>query len=226
MSTLNNSQQGAPIKQKNHAEDNSHPDKGVSICVPFIFNNITHWRVKNVFIELGWGYVDRVDIVRTGFSKRAYVHFAPGKWNTWNKEATEALAAMKRGDEVKIVYDAPWHWKIGLSRAMKPAEAPKPKPRTVVSIVAKADAGKGARVQPPLPPGPHPADGKCNICDHCQGDHTTSKCANPPQRSVKEAAASAEKAKQLVSAEVRAELASMVKGEAGGSALEAGEVKE
>ena len=141
---------------------NSSPEAGVSICIPRVFNNINYRRIKEVFVGLRWGFVERVDVVPMGQFKRAYVHFAPGRWNTRNRQAMEALEGMKEysdiqlrlqsakneGDsrgieeltsrlkeaEVKILYDDPWFWKIGISLAERAAEPPKPKPRTQVSI--------------------------------------------------------------------------------------------
>ena len=141
---------------------NSSPEAGVSICIPRVFNNINYRRIKEIFVGLRWGFVERVDVVPMGQFKRAYVHFAPGRWNTRNRQAMEALEGMKdytdiqlrlqsakkesdaRGigelssrlkeAEVKILYDDPWFWKIGISLAERAAEPPKPKPRTQVSI--------------------------------------------------------------------------------------------
>jgi len=120
--------------------DNSDPAKGISICIPRVFNNIGWRRVKQVMISCGWGYVERVDMVPQSGFKRAFVHFAPNRWNTRNPEAMAVLEALKNGDEVKIVYDEPWYWKIGLSRSAKPAEAPKPKVRPQIEIATKAAA--------------------------------------------------------------------------------------
>lgn len=153
MSTSNESKQqcGGTAQQnlgppKDHTVDNSNPAEGVSICVPFMFRNLNHWRVKRAFEGLGWGFIERVDVVPIGNNKRAYIHFAPRRWNTRNPAAMEALAAMKRGDEVKVEYDTPWFWKIGISRAMKPGEAPKPRPKTRVTIVAKTAPVKAKAV--------------------------------------------------------------------------------
>ena len=43
---------------------NSNPNTGVSLCIARLFNNITWRQVKQVFIELNWGFVERVDIIR------------------------------------------------------------------------------------------------------------------------------------------------------------------
>lgn len=124
--------------------DNSDPVKGISICIPRVFNNIGWRRVKQVMIACRWGYVERVDMVPQGGFKRAFVHFAPNRWNTRNPSAMAVLKALKNGDEVKIVYDEPWYWKIGLSRSAKPDEAPKPKARPQVEIAAAAAAAGAA----------------------------------------------------------------------------------
>ena len=144
---------------------NSSPEAGVSICIPRVFNNINYRKIKEIFVGLRWGFVERVDVVPMGQFKRAYVHFAPGRWNTRNRQAMEALEGMREysdiqlrlqsakneGDsrgvgeltsrlkeaEVKILYDDPWFWKIGISLAERASEPPKPKPRTQVSIGSK-----------------------------------------------------------------------------------------
>jgi len=120
-------------------EDNSDPAKGISLVIPRVFNNIGWLRIKQIFISLGWGYVERVDVisVQGGEFKRAYVHFAPGKWNTRNPEAMAALDALRNGVQVKIVYDEPWWWYVSISRAKKPLEAPTPKSRPEVVTESK-----------------------------------------------------------------------------------------
>ena len=127
----------APAKvRKDHFKENCDPAKGVSLCIPRVFNNIGWRRIKQTFIDRRWGFVERVDVIPMGSYKRAFVHFAPGRWNEGDRDAAAALDALRAGDEVKIVYDEPWYWKIGISRAEKPDEAPKPKPRPTVQISA------------------------------------------------------------------------------------------
>ena len=106
--------------------DNS---KGVSLCIPRVFNNISWRRIKSIFIALNWGYVERVDVVPSGGTKRAFIHFAPNKFN-----AKHILEPLCEGKQVKIVYDEPWYWNISLSRSPKPAEAPKPRKQFEVEV--------------------------------------------------------------------------------------------
>ena len=111
-----------------------------SIYIPRVFNNIGWRRIKQVFIALRWGFIERVDVVPCNGYKRAFVHFAPGKWDKSDKEATAVLTALQQGEVVKVVYDEPWYWKISLSRSQKPAEAPKPRARPTIEIGAAKDA--------------------------------------------------------------------------------------
>lgn len=114
--------------------ENSDSKKGVSICIPHVFNNIGWRRIKYNFIDLRWGFIDRVDVIPCGKFKRAYVHFAAGKWNMRDRQARAALTSLQNGDEVKILYDEPWFWKVSISASKKPEEAPKPKTRPKVTF--------------------------------------------------------------------------------------------
>lgn len=109
--------------------------KGVSLCIPRVFANISWYRIKQVFIALNWGYVERVDVIPSGGTKRAFVHFAPGRFT-----ATKVLEALSAGKQVKIVYDEPWYWQISLSRSPKPEQAPERKQRPKVEISTTAAA--------------------------------------------------------------------------------------
>jgi hypothetical protein len=122
------------------AEMSGDVSKGVSLCIPRVFANISWYRIKQVFIALNWGFVDRVDVIPSGGTKRAFVHFAPGKFT-----ATKVLEALCEGKQVKIVYDEPWYWQISLSRSAKPDEAPERKQKPKVEIAAVLGEGNKKR---------------------------------------------------------------------------------
>ena len=46
-----------------------------------MFNNINYRRIKEVFIRMNWGFVERVYVVQMRGFERGYVHFAASKWN-------------------------------------------------------------------------------------------------------------------------------------------------
>ena len=122
------------------AEMSGDASKGVSLCIPRVFANISWYRIKQVFIALNWGFIDRVDVIPSGGTKRAFVHFAPGKFT-----ATKVLEALCEGKQVKIVYDEPWYWQISLSRSAKPAEAPERKQKPKGEIAAVLGSGNQKR---------------------------------------------------------------------------------
>ena len=98
------------------------PASTPSICIPRVFSNITWMRVKSVFEELGLGEVDRVDMVKKenekGESfKKVFVHFK--HWAS-TPEANQCRQKLISGDQVKIVYDTPWFWKISASKVERP----------------------------------------------------------------------------------------------------------
>jgi hypothetical protein len=136
---------------------NSEP----SICIPRLFMNITEERVMNVFADLfGDRAIDRIDMIerknKNGESyKRAFVHF-----NYWprREQATEVRLKLLNGDEVKIVYDEPWFWRISASRSSRPEERALAEPvaiaetkRPFIILDAKDAADRRPRPSQPMP---------------------------------------------------------------------------
>ena len=117
---------------------NSDPNQGISLCIPRVFNNIGWRRIKQHMIEANLGFVERVDVVPVagGAYKRAFVHFAAGKWNMRDEIARETLEALQQGKRIKLVYEEPWYWLCGISGAERPAEAPKPRERKMKIQIA------------------------------------------------------------------------------------------
>ena len=122
-------------QQANFAQ-NSDPSQGISLCIPRVFSNIGWRRIKQHIIEANLGFVERVDVIpvyKNGkmVFKRAFVHFAAGKWNMRDATARQALKVLQEGRKIKLEYESPWYWLVGISGAERPAEAPKPRERTV-----------------------------------------------------------------------------------------------
>ena len=94
-----------------------------SLCIPRVFPNITEERVWQVLDELELGEIDRIDMVeretREGdLYQRVFIHF-----KSWNGPHTQGGVVRQRvldGEEVKIVYDDPWFWKVSASRSRRP----------------------------------------------------------------------------------------------------------
>ena len=127
-------------KSENFAH-NSQNANGISLVVPRVFPNWNYRKIKKVFIQCGWGFVERVDVVPVGRIakgrfKTAFVHFRPNSWNNRDRQAREVLDKLSKGPDhnVQITYDEPWFWKVFISSAERPDEAPKAPPRPVIKM--------------------------------------------------------------------------------------------
>jgi hypothetical protein len=102
-----------------------------SLCIPRVFSNITEERVWEVLDELELGEIDRIDMVekeaRDGdLYQRVFIHF-----KSWNGPQTQGGMVRKRvldGEQVKIVYDDPWFWKVSASRSKRPRASTERRP--------------------------------------------------------------------------------------------------
>ena len=109
------------VEQNEHFVVNSNVENGISLCIPRLFNNIGHHRVKGVFIKQNWGFVERVDVIHYGDHKKAFVHFRKGSWN-WNVRTAQILDQLQRGEQIHLRYEngKPWFWHVGVSYVERP----------------------------------------------------------------------------------------------------------
>ena len=111
----------SPAKSVSVSVDKLSPSEP-SLCIPFVFGNITRKRVIDALKDVGLGVIDRVDMVRRTNKKgdngfMVYIHFK--KWGT-SEEACAAREMVLGGEMFQLTYDDPWFWKIGMSHAKKP----------------------------------------------------------------------------------------------------------
>jgi hypothetical protein len=127
------------VKQprKNFSESNSNDETGISLCIRFVFKNVSPGRVfnnmKNPTIILNdgqkvkgsLGFIERIDhIFRRDGNKTCFVHFRPNSWNLNNSNAVNALEEMKNGNAIEIINDEHGHfWKVTISKAQRPEDA-------------------------------------------------------------------------------------------------------
>ena len=111
------------VEKNEHFAKNSQVENGLSLCIPRMFNNIGHRRVKGVFIKQNWGFVERVDVIHYGDHKKAFVHFRKGSWN-WNVRTAQILDQLQRGEQIHLRYEngKPWFWHVGISYVERPAK--------------------------------------------------------------------------------------------------------
>ncbi len=84
------------------------------LCIPRVYSNINESRIRKIFNDLHMGVLERIDIISKTTEKgekfnRVFVHFH--HWNH-SENANIARERLLNGNEIKIIYDDPWFWKI------------------------------------------------------------------------------------------------------------------
>lgn len=91
-----------------------------SLCIPRVHTNISENQIRRIFNELKLGIIERVDMIvckKNDKFKMVFIHFK--KWFT-EGNANIAREKLKCGEEIKVIYDDPWFWKISAYRDKKP----------------------------------------------------------------------------------------------------------
>lgn len=98
--------------------NNMTPSKGIVLCIPHVHKNIPDHRVKARMIKTYLGHIDRVDIVPVAGKpyNRAFIHFAPNRWNMRNSNAMRALSQMQNGESIQVYYDDKYYWNVVISK--------------------------------------------------------------------------------------------------------------
>ena len=97
-----------------------------SLCIPRILINIDETHIDenyiaNMFYKLNIGLIHKV-IIRSKINKqkeisyRVFIHFK--KWYN-NDNANMARERVLNGQEIKIIYEDQWFWKVSAFRELK-----------------------------------------------------------------------------------------------------------
>ena len=141
-----------------------------SLCIPRVFANISKERVEAVFRKLDIGEVERVDVVsRTDDKgetwKRVFVHL---KWND-SELAKSARVRLLCGNDVKVIYEDPWFWKVSANRSTRTEQRPDQRQR-----YDQKPRGRGPREQQPVQSIRYPSEEK--------EYHPRSPSSSPPRQ--------------------------------------------
>lgn len=82
-----------------------------NLCIPRVFNTFNESQIRSTFEALNFGKIDKVVIVRKKNEKFniAFVYYK--KWYD-NDNAKRAIDRLENDQDIKIVYDTPWFWKV------------------------------------------------------------------------------------------------------------------
>jgi hypothetical protein len=90
----------------------------ISICIPYVNENIDNIYIKNVFKRYKFGNLKRVDLIKIKNKnyKRAFIHF-----NYWydNDVSNYVQNELSKGNDIKIIHDKPWFWKCYINVSKK-----------------------------------------------------------------------------------------------------------
>ena len=88
------------------------------LCIPRVINSITENHIRKTFTNVNIGLIDHIDIVNKTTDKgipfkRVFIHFK--KWFA-TENGIIAQQRLLNNQEIKIIYDDPWFWKVSLYR--------------------------------------------------------------------------------------------------------------
>jgi hypothetical protein len=97
-----------------HIDFRTLPASIPSLCIPRVYPNIDERRIRKTFDDLNLGIIERVDIVRKTTEKgekcnRVFIHFS--RWFN-SRNADTARERLLNGQDIKVIYDDPWFWKV------------------------------------------------------------------------------------------------------------------
>ena len=96
----------------------------VSLCIPRVLSSITQEQIRNVFHKINIGIINRIDIIPNKITvnnnnnnnnnkyNRVFIHLK--KWNN-SDNARIAQERFSKGQDIKVIYDDPWYWKISIA---------------------------------------------------------------------------------------------------------------
>jgi len=89
-----------------------------SLCIPRVICDVNESQIRKIFNDLGLGIIERIDLV-TKYShsgekyNRVFIHFK--KWFQ-ESNAKKARERLLNGNEIKVMYEEPWFWKVSAYR--------------------------------------------------------------------------------------------------------------
>jgi len=89
-----------------------------SLCIPRVDFNITKDQIYNIFEKLDFGRLNRIDVINKKSPKGdnykcVFIHYY--YWYK-NEKAIKIKNRILDKNDVKIVYDFPWFWKVSLNK--------------------------------------------------------------------------------------------------------------
>ena len=93
----------------------------LSLCIPRLTGEIKETFIRHVFNKLNLGQIGRIDLIvkrneKNEIYKTAFIHY--NNWNI-NDNTIYIKNRLQNNQDIKIVYDDPWYWKVSLNKFSK-----------------------------------------------------------------------------------------------------------
>jgi len=133
-----------------HIDFRTLPANIPSLCIPRVYSNIDERRIRKTFDDLNLGIIERVDIIRKTTEKgdkcnRVFIHFS--RWFS-SKNADTARERLLNGQDIKIIYDDPWFWKVAAYREAAEPRSPDRRVQEPRRDETRHDSSRDRRPEP------------------------------------------------------------------------------
>jgi len=101
-----------------HIDPKTLNANGPVLCIPRVHPDISESHIRKIISDLEIGDLERIDIVKKTTLKgetwnRVFIHYR--RWND-TENSNIARERLLNGQEIKVIYDEPWFWKISAYR--------------------------------------------------------------------------------------------------------------
>ena len=102
--------------------------KRISLYIPHIFKYTKQHQIVATLNLLSLGHVERVDLIQSSNTQQqAFIHLSELN----DEKYPDLRSRINNGESFKIVYDAPWFWKVYKSRSPPPPVADRRNPHII-----------------------------------------------------------------------------------------------
>jgi hypothetical protein len=80
-----------------------------TLIIPRVFVKINQLQIRETLESLNLGIIERIDVKKGDKFNRVFIHYR--EWFN-NENAALELERLSNGQEIKVIYESPWFWKI------------------------------------------------------------------------------------------------------------------
>jgi len=82
-----------------------------TLIIPRVFVKINQTQIRETLEALNLGIIERIDVKKGDKFNRVFIHYR--EWFN-NENSALAIERLSNGQEIKVIYESPWFWKISV----------------------------------------------------------------------------------------------------------------